>query len=108
MTQLDPRDRHVLDTLRTHGADLAKATEALFYLYVPAAGDAELAAAELSSHGYACEVRSPVPGYTQWLCLATRQMPLTDATVPHARALFESLATRLQGDFDGWEAALTK
>ena len=104
----DPRDEAVFRLLRRQHANLAKVTEVRFYLYLGSAADAALAVAELTDEGYACEVSEPDEMVDQWLCLATRFMPLTDDGMDDARRRFERLATILAGEFDGWEAALVR
>jgi hypothetical protein len=105
---IDPRDEAVFRLLRRQRANLSKTTEVRFFLYLDSAADAALAVAELTDEGYACEVREPDEVVEQWLCLATRHMPLTDEAMDEARARFERLATILSGEYDGWEAALVR
>ena len=103
-----PGDRQTLYALKAHGADLTKATEVNFYLYLPTRVAAETAAAEARRSGYVAEVRPPLPNYDTWLCLASRDMVPPPDAIDLARVGFESLASQLEGEFDGWEAAITR
>jgi Regulator of ribonuclease activity B len=103
-----PLDRETLDAMKASGADLSKPTEVIFYLYVPSRAAAEKAAAELGRAGYDAELRPPLPDYDEWLCCATLEMVPSVEGIDRSRTTLDALAKRLGGDFDGWEAAITK
>lgn len=99
-------DAATLEALRRAGADLSRETETRFYLYLPTEGHARSAATVASREGYQAEVREPVAGYTEWLCLLTCRMAPTAEAIDAARLRLEELAESLGGEFDGWEAAV--
>ena len=103
----DPDDV-VLRAMRDAGADLARETETRFYLYFPTAGHAHSAANVASREGYLTEVREPPEGYDTWLCLVTQQMTPSRDAIKAVRARLEELARSLDGEFDGWEAAVAR
>ena len=101
------KDLLVMGQLLGQGADLSKPRHALYYLYFPDREAAETAADEARAAGYSCEVRDPLveqPG--QWSLICEREdAVLNPAGVIAADDLFQGIADRLRGDFDGWEAA---
>lgn len=101
-------DRQVLEALRSNGADLRKPTEMLFYLYLPDKAEAEIVADTLREEGFGTEVAPPAQGYTMWLCRATTGMVPELGRIRELRRRFTALATAHGGEYDGWEAAVTK
>jgi hypothetical protein len=101
------KDLQVLGQLMEQGADLAKPRHALYYLYFTSKDTAEAGAEEGRSAGYTCEVRDPLAEYPgQWLLLCERSDVVLDPNgVIAADNLFQDIADRLGGVFDGWEAA---
>jgi hypothetical protein len=107
-----PISKADLDALTTHqlakaGADLAKPTEIVNYLYLPDEARARQAGAELSQAGYRVQVRPAATG-KDWLALATIDLVPSDENIEMLRSRFEAIASRLGGEYDGWEAAVTK
>lgn len=102
----DDPDALTIRALQDAGADLARETETIFYLYFPTEGHARSAAHVATREGYAAEVCPPPSGYTTWLCRLTRQMAPSHAAIAATRTRLEELATSLEGEFDGWEAAV--
>jgi len=103
----DPDDL-TLRQLENAGADLRKETEMLFFLYFPTEGHARSAANVARREGFDARVMAPPPGFTEWNTRLTRRMVPTRPTIKAMRARLEELAASLGGDFDGWEAAVTK
>jgi hypothetical protein len=101
------KDLLILGQLLQLGADLTKPRHALYYLYFASQEVAETGAVEGRAAGYACSVREPLPEHPgQWLLLCERQDMLLDPpNVIAADDLFQGIADRFGGDFDGWEAA---
>ena len=101
------KDLQVLGQLMEQGADLTKPRHALYYVYFSSRDGAGDAAKEGRAAGYTCEVRDPLPEYPgQWLLLCERSDSVLDPDgVIAADNLFQDIADRLGGDFDGWEAA---
>jgi len=96
-----------LDQLAKAGGNLAMPTEIVNYLYLPDESRARIAVEELELAGYKVEVRQAAQG-PMWLALAKTQMVPSRENIALLRERFESLASRLDGDFDGWEAAVTR
>jgi hypothetical protein len=90
------------------GADLQDPRHALYYLYFGSQAAAEAGAVDGRGAGYTCTVRDPLPEYPdQWSLVCERQDAVLDiGGVRAADDLFQGIADRHQGDFDGWEAAL--
>jgi hypothetical protein len=101
------KDLLLMGQLLQQGADLNQPRHALYYLYFASPELAEAAAASGRSAGYTCEVRDPLPEYPdQWLALCERSDAMIDpGGVIAADDLFQGIADRLGGEFDGWEAA---
>ena len=101
------KDLLLLGQLIQQGADLHQPRHALYYLYFPSRAAAESAGQEGAAAGYACEVRDPMPEYPdQWSLVCERSDAVLDPPgVIAADDLFQGIADRLEGEFDGWEAA---
>jgi hypothetical protein len=107
-TGLKYKDIALLGQMLSMGADLTKPRHALYFLYFTSEAVAAAAAEEGRAGGYACEVREPLPNNNgQWSLVCERQDALLDIEgVKAADDLFQGIADRHHGDFDGWEAAI--
>ncbi len=108
-------DSAVLASLREHGADLSKPTEHLFYLYFPDERTARAAASDIASGQAAhnvsfdnAELDRPHERRTQWMVRLTATMRPDLAVVGGLGAWFTAVARKHGGEYDGWEAAVTK
>ena len=103
------KDLQLLGQLMAQDADLTKPRHALYYLYFATRDAADTAAVEGRAAGYACNVREPVAERPdQWSLVCERPDAVLDpASVIAADNLFQGIADRLGGEFDGWEAAAT-
>ena len=101
------KDLALMGQLIQQGADLHQPRHALYYLYFPSRDAAERGAAEGRAAGSTCEVRDPRAEYPgQWSLVCERPDAVLDPNgVNAADDLFQGLADRLGGEFDGWEAA---
>src|ERR687897_1743904 len=101
------KDLLLLGQLMQQGANLTLPRHALYHLYFPSKSAAEAGADEGRTAGYTCEVREPLPQYPdQWSLVCERQDAVLDPNgVNAADDLFQGIADRLGGEFDGWEAA---
>jgi hypothetical protein len=102
------KDIALLGEMMKQGADLNQPRHARYYLYFGTREAAEAAAGDGRGAGYSCEVREPLPAYPgQWSVVCERPDAVLD--IAGARAaddLFQGIADRLEGEFDGWEAAI--
>ena len=89
------------------GGNLTKPTDVVNYLYAKDEAGAMRAASELRVQGYAVEVRPAATGST-WLARANRQMIPSEENIAQMRVQFESIASLVGGEYDGWEAAVTQ
>jgi hypothetical protein len=101
------KDLAVLGQLMNQGADLSKPRHALYYLYFKSKDAAESSGIEASAAGYSYEVRDPLPQYPgQWSLVCERPDAVLDPPgVIAADNLFQGIADRYGGEYDGWEAA---
>jgi hypothetical protein len=100
-------DAIVLDQLRDLGSDLTQPRNARFYVYVPTLEAAHAASDETRAAGFVTMVdESAVPDSgNPWLVLASRDMVVDESTIADARRLFDGIAERYSGEYDGWDAA---
>ena len=105
---VDEGDRAVLHQLVSQGADLSKPRHVVHYLYVHTPHHQAEAAVAVRALGWEAEPRPPLPDYpNDWLVLAQRHgVVLTPKEVAATRGSLEQLATRLGGQYDGWEASI--
>jgi|HubBroStandDraft_6_1064221.scaffolds.fasta_scaffold203746_2 rhodanese-related sulfurtransferase len=107
-------DELVLSELKKAGSDLNKPTDIRFYLYIPALNDAQRAARTLREHGFKVEVRAPLGPLPdgsverRYSVVANAQRVPSSNNTRMARNLFQGLALRYRGEYDGWEAAIAK
>lgn len=108
-TDANTGDGLVLDELAKAGANLELPREIVHYLYLGNRADATVAAENLQLVGYSTAVgmdnspdsTAPYP----FLVRATIRAVANRATIREARRIFEELADKLDGEYDGWEAA---
>src|SRR5579863_8363562 len=75
------------------------------YLYVPTKQLADQASTDLAQQGFQTEVRPAAVG-TDWLVLARHEVVPSVEMLAGARRTMEKLATKLEGEYDGWEAEI--
>jgi hypothetical protein len=107
-TGLKYKDIALMGQMIQQGADLTQPRHALYYLYFGSASAAQAGATDGREAGYTCEVRDPLPEYPgQWSLVCERQDALLDLDgVRAADDLFQGIADKHGGEFDGWEAAV--
>jgi hypothetical protein len=107
-TGIKYKDIALLGQMVQQGADLSLPRHALYYLYFGSQEAAEAGAVDARAVGYSCEVRDPLPAYPgQWSLVCERPDAVLDIPgVRQADDLFQGIADRHRGEFDGWEAAL--
>ncbi len=110
----DAMDQDIIAQLKRNGSDVTKPTDVVHYLYIPARRDAEEASRRSVAAGYRAAVGEPLgklPNGTvekRYSVVAHKTMVPSLGNVRRARTFFESLAHRFGGEYDGWEAAVTK
>ena len=106
-TGLKDKDIELLGQMLKMGADLNAPRHALYYLYFGTREAAETGALEGRAADYSCEVREPLPAFPgKWSLVCERPDAVLDiAGVRRADDLFQAIADRRGGEFDGWEAA---
>jgi hypothetical protein len=104
----DDPDGAVLTALRANGADLDQPTHVLFYVYAPTEAGANRIAERGRDATLGAEVRPSASGDGTWLCLLQGTFVPTLVVLRQYRDRFESLAAAEGGEYDGWEAAVTK
>jgi hypothetical protein len=102
------KDLAVMGQLMDHGANLDEPRHVVHFLYFDSKDAAAAAADELASHGWASEVRHPLPEYpNQWsLVCEQHDVVLHPEVIRQSTDLFESVAARHGGEHDGWEASV--
>ncbi|HEX7264998.1 MAG TPA: ribonuclease E inhibitor RraB [Candidatus Dormibacteraeota bacterium] len=100
-------DQLTLQQLTKAGSNLDQPTDLVNYLYLPNEELAQQAGAELAAAGYSVVVRPAATG-SNWLALAGVDIVPSPQNIELVRERFEALAARLGGEYDGWEAAVTK
>lgn len=100
-------DRQVLAQMRKAGADLSKPTEVLYYLYFQDRVSADSAAARVGAGPLLASVRRAADD-TAWLCLVTGTMVPSEEAIRSYTTRLVALAKTYHGEYDGWEAAVTK
>lgn len=106
--RLGVRDKKVLAALRAEGADLAAPRHVIYFLFVPDSAGSDQAAAAARDRGLEPHVYPPgEDDDPRWLVQCEHQsLVLDDATVAANTELFDDLAARLGGAYDGWEASV--
>ncbi len=100
-------DAGAITALVCAGADLSEPRLVMHYLYVLSEDTAYLAASELSTAGWYVEIAGPEGGEDDWLVLAQDLAAVvTECSLRQNRMLFEDLADRLVGEYEGWEASV--
>jgi hypothetical protein len=102
------KDLAVLGQLTDHGADLDEPRHVLHFSYFPSAERASEASEELGAHGWVSQVSDPVPQYPDQWCVRSEQPKavLSPDFVRESTDLFEGVAARHDGEYDGWEASI--
>ena len=97
---VDP-DLSVLIQLQKAGSDLSQPHPIEFFLYFPTQQAAEQAADRVSSMGFHAEAQRAADD-SAWLCLAKKEMVPEHAALQEITKTFTSLASELNGEYDGW------
>jgi hypothetical protein len=98
-------DAAVIEQLRRFRVGLSRARDTAFYLYFPSEQDAGLAKAELVISRFDVEIHKSADGFN-WLCLAMRKVVPDLEELAIIRSFLSELASRLHGQYDGWETGI--
>jgi regulator of RNase E activity RraB len=104
----------VIAELRKAGSDVSRPTNIRHYLYVPTQRQAKEAATTLRAHGYTVAVHEPLGKLSDgsvskdWAVIAEVTGVPSLQTFRKSRPLFNQLAAKYHGNYDGWEAAVQK
>jgi regulator of ribonuclease activity B len=99
-------DRAVLDQLAQHGADLSKETEFIHFLYFDDEASTRAVVDQLGQIGYRGGARQTEDG--AFVIQAERDEVPSMENVRRMRQFMETIAAHFGGEYDGWEAAVTK
>lgn len=102
----DP-DKQILEQLGAAGSDLTKVHKIEFFLYFPSEEKANDAIVDIKKEGLDVDLRKSISG-SEWLCLATKKMVPEYAELVRLRKLFDSVAEKRGGEYDGWGTELVK
>jgi hypothetical protein len=101
-------DLVVLGQLKKADSDLSLPHQLRHYFYFTSKGAADKLGATLKAKGFVVEIRLSAHDDKTWLALATHQTVPSLEAIQDLRAGFEGLAAHLGGEYDGWEAAVTR
>ena len=106
----DPRaaDQATVDHLRAAGGDLDKVTHVIHYVYLPDEPAARACQAELEVSGFGVRTFPPDRDVPAWSLHVDHEMVVSVDSITEAREKLAGAATRHGGDYDGWEAAVTR
>ena len=104
--QNDP-DQQVLDQLKAAGSDLTKPHNIEFFLYFPSEQKANEAGTQLKKEGLSIEVRGAAVS-SDWLCFGKKEMIPKHSELVRLRRVFEALAKKLGGEYDGWGSPVVR
>jgi hypothetical protein len=106
---LKHRDLQTIAHLEAMGGDVTVPRHLIFYLYFDEKSDAKAAGRSLRRHGFSVNVHQPLKQIPQWAAVAERR---NKAIVPdflrQSNQLCAHVASRNNGEYDGWEAGLTE
>jgi hypothetical protein len=100
-------DARVIENLKAAGSDLSKPHPTDYYLYFGVERNARSAATEMGSQGFVIKAVRPSTN-NQWLVLASKPIVPSLAVVSEIARELHALAQRNSGEYDGWEAEVTK
>lgn len=106
--ELEDQDRARAQAKRNAGqqANSVPLDQALqHYLYFPEKSNAEKAAQWFRSQGFSVETRLAADN-NSWLTLVKHASPSNQEEIDKLRAEIEALASKLDGEYDGWELAV--
>jgi len=98
-------DSAVIALMSRYKSDLSKIRPIYFYIYFPTEEDALKAKSELLINEFTVDLDKS-SFYSQWLCLASKEMTADDIELTKLRQYFTTLAKNFNGNYDGWETEM--
>lgn len=106
---LKHRDLQTIVHLEALGGDVRVPRHLIFYLYFSEKSGAKASARALRHHGFSVGVHEPWEKIPKWAVIAERRdRALLPVFLHETTLLCERLATRHNGEYDGWEAGITE
>lgn len=102
----DP-DKQLLKQLEAAGSDLTKVHQIEFFLYFPSEEKANDALFIIQKEGLDVDVRKSADE-SEWLCFATKAMVPEYGELVRLRNVFDSVAEKRGGEYDGWGTEIVK
>ena len=106
-SQVDEGDAQVVQSLKDNGSDLSKPHPIDFYFYFRDRMSAEKLRDELTGPGWKLDVHQ-TPDSSDWTVIASTVMVPDLQAISELTVKFNALSSELGGEYDGWEAAVTK
>jgi regulator of RNase E activity RraB len=103
----DDEDVEAIQELKDAGIDLSKPQTIDFAFYFTELKAAERAAPKLIAKGYKTRIQ-PAGGGKDYLLYARKRMLVNQATMSALRKEFEALASKVNGEYDGWGSPTSK
>ena len=100
-------DARVIENLKVAGSNLSKPHPTDYYLYFGVEKNARSAATEMVRQGFVIKAIRPSTK-NQWLVLASKPTVPSLAVISEIARELHALAQRNSGEYDGWEAEVTK
>ena len=104
-------DEQLFGILNQMGVDMAKPRELNFYFGFPNEAAADSAMKVLTTRKFQSEKSVNQPPFWKrlfvkpdWTVSASREMALDKETVKKITTLFQQIANKYEGNYDGWEA----
>jgi hypothetical protein len=104
----DDDDARAIEQLRASGSDLSRPIVVDQYLYFPNEEVANSVAEAMRRDGYSVEIEAPGSGVKNWACIAKKPLMVTPSGLREVRGKLTVLAEQAGGEYDGWEASVTR
>ncbi len=94
-------DEYAVQQLKKFNLNFDEPKVVEFFFYFPTKALAEKASEEITSEG--CDVTIELGDEnSSWLCFATKQMIPSSEELDRLRKVFEAIAAKYKGEYDGW------
>lgn len=94
-------DEHAVQQLEKFNLKFDQPQVVEFFFYFPMKASAERAGEEIKREGCEITIRLGAMG-DSWLCLATKEIVPSPKELDRLRKVFEALAEKFDGEYDGW------